>query len=330
MRALILGAGGFIGSHMVERLKYEGYFVVGVDLKYPEFGETKADRFHIYDLRESRNVEAVMRYYKSGFSYSDLPYEEPEPFDEIYQFAADMGGAGFVFSGENDADIMHNSALINLNVCQYATTEKIFYSSSACIYPEGKQMETDNPGLHELDAYPANPDSDYGWEKLFSERLYLAYARNKGLNVRIARFHNIYGPKGTYDGGREKAPAAMCRKAIRSTGTFEVWGTGQQTRSFLYIGDCIEAVRRLMNSKFTLPINIGSEEAVSINQLASMAINLSDTNSIYINVEGPIGVNGRNSDNSIIRSELGWEPQVSLEEGLKLTYEWILEREKQS
>lgn len=323
--ALVLGAGGFIGSHLVKRLKSEGYFVRGVDLKYPEFSPSEADEMLIYDLRHEDNVAAVMRA-SLPFSYHLPPYDQSKPFDEVYQLAADMGGAGFVFTGENDADIMHNSAVINLHVAKYAAkygVGKIFYSSSACMYPQEIQNDYHNPGLRESDAYPANPDSEYGWEKLFSERLFLAFAKNKGLNVRIARFHNIYGPEGTYKGGREKAPAAMCRKVITSNGELEVWGTGHQTRSFLFIDDCIDAVRLLMQSDFQGPVNIGSEEMVTINQLAKMAIELSGKDIKIHNISGPTGVMGRNSNNDLIKEKLRWSPKWSLFIGLARTYKWI-------
>ncbi len=318
--ALVLGAGGFIGSHMVNRLKSEGYWVRGVDVKRPEFSDTQADDFQIFDLRHPFNYQILCRITKEHGT---------QHFDEVYQFAADMGGAGFVFTGEHDADIMHNSGIINLNVLNQLSkmdfTGKIFYSSSACMYPQEIQNDYHNTGLRESDAYPANPDSDYGWEKLFSERLFLAYQRNKGLNVRIARFHNIYGPEGTYKGGREKAPAAMCRKAINSDLglNIEVWGTGHQTRSFLYIDDCIDAVRLLMDSDFSGPVNIGSEEMVTINQLAQMAIDLSGKDINIKNIDGPTGVMGRNSNNELIESKLGWKPKYSLKEGMKTTFEWI-------
>lgn len=327
--ALVLGAGGFIGSHMVKRLKSEGYWVRGVDLKYPEFSKTEADEFLIYDLRDPRNVESVMRFDTFEFSFLEKPFSKDliQPFDEVYQFAADMGGAGYIFSGEHDADVMSNSALINLNVATWAKiygVKKLFYSSSACMYPQELQNKDGNNSLRESDAYPGNPDSEYGWEKLFSERLYLAYVRNYGLNVRIARFHNIYGPEGTYKGGREKAPAAICRKVIESnSGEIEIWGDGEQTRSFLYIDDCIDAVRLLMESDFKEPINIGSEEMVTINQLAEMAIGFSGERIKIKHVEGPIGVRGRNSDNTLIESVLNWKPKYSLKEGLRLTYDWI-------
>lgn len=358
--ALVLGAGGFIGSHLVKRLKNEGYWVRGVDLKYPEFSKSEADEFLIYDLRDNRNVGAVMRKIPfTEFSFIPPAFAVLEPFDEVYQLAADMGGAGYIFTGEHDADVMHNSATINLNVCEWAVkygVSKIFYSSSACMYPKELQKEIENQvttvandiiyALSESDAYPANPDSEYGWEKLFSERLYKAYQRNYGLNVRIARFHNIYGPEGTYKGGREKAPAAMCRKVVEATkitrskgpkiGEFEtdvystssdpsieVWGTGLQTRSFLYIDDCIDAVRLLMESEFTDPINIGSEEMVTINELAKMAIDLSGKDIKIKNIDGPIGVMGRNSNNELIREVLKWEPKYNLRQGLEKTYNWI-------
>ena len=336
--ALVLGAGGFIGSHLVKRLKSEGYWVRGVDLKYPDFSMSGANHFLLYDLRDPKNVEACFRLskYNERWSYLPQPFEATVPFDEVYQLAADMGGAGFVFTGENDADIMHNSALINLNVCYFIDVEsKLFYSSSACMYPQELQTKNYNVGLKESDAYPGNPDSEYGWEKLFSERLFLAYARNKGLNVRIARFHNIYGEEGTYNGGREKAPAAMCRKVIESiltgfeytTGFYtdiSVWGTGEQSRSFLYIDDCIDAVRLLMQSNFKEPINIGSEEIISINGLAQMAIDISGKDIKIKNVpSNAIGVNGRNSDNELIEKVLGWKPKYSLRQGIEKTYAWI-------
>lgn len=347
--ALVLGAGGFIGSHLVKRLKKEGYWVRGVDLKRPEYGESEADEMLIYDLRDTRNVEAVTKLYHSDegqvpFGYLAPPFSLQGSFDEVYQLAADMGGAGFVFTGENDADIMHNSAMINLNVAEAlkGTNTKVFYSSSACMYPQELQSDYHNEGLMESDAYPGNPDSEYGWEKLFSERLFLAYARNHGLDVRIARFHNIFGPEGTYQGGREKAPAAMCRKVInplklcypRQDGGqdydeyIEVWGTGHQTRSFLYIDDCIDAVRLLMESDFKEPLNIGSEEMVTINQLAQMAIDISGKDIQIKNIDGPVGVMGRNSNNNLIFFKLGWEPQYRLKEGMEITYKWINDRIK--
>lgn len=335
--ALVLGAGGFIGSHMVKRLKKEGYWVRGVDLKYPEFSKSEADEFLIYDLRNNENVKAVMRCevldgvikldYLPKFSYLQAPFTKLVPFDEVYQFAADMGGAGYIFTGEHDADVMHNSATINLNVCEWAVAYKVgkvFYSSSACMYPQGIQDgKRVTSQLVESDAYPANPDSEYGWEKLFSERLYLAYARNYGLNVRIARFHNIFGPEGTWKGGKEKAPAAICRKVAESNGEIEIWGDGKQTRSFLYIDECIEGVRRLMQSDFQGPVNIGSDEMVTINQLALITAKIAGKEITIKHIEGPQGVRGRNSDNTLIEQKLGWRPAQPLRDGMVKTYSWI-------
>lgn len=318
--AIVLGAGGFVGTHLVRQLKSEGYWVRGVDLKYPEFSKTEADDFIIGDLRHFDTCARVMNL-KHG-----EPFENKKGFDEVYQLAADMGGAGYIFTGEHDADVMHNSAKINLNVAYLAVEigcGKIFYSSSACMYPQQIQENTNNPGLKESDAYPLNPDSEYGYEKAFSERLYLAYQRNYNLNVRIARFHNIYGPEGTYKGGKEKAPAAMCRKVSESIGEIEVWGDGKQTRSFLYIEDCIDAVRLLMGSEFKEPINIGSEEMISINDLAKMVIGISGKHIDIKNIPGPTGVRGRNSDNTLIRSVLNWNPKYSLREGMQKTFHWI-------
>lgn len=311
-RALVCGAGGFIGSHLVERLKGEGYWVRGVDLKYPPFSKTLADDFIIGDLRDPRICTKVTN----------------QPFDEVYQLAADMGGAGFVFTGENDANIMHNSALINLNMveaCYRAGAKKIFYSSSACMYPEYNQRDPDNPRCSEDSAYPAAPDSEYGWEKLFSEHLYLAFMRNYGMNVRIARFHNIFGPEGSWNDGREKAPAAFCRKVATTPdgGEIEMWGDGLQTRSFLYIDECLEGVRRLMKSDFTGPVNIGSEEMVSINRLAEMIMDIAGKKLSIKHIPGPLGVRGRNSDNRLIEEKLGWKPRAPLAEGLEKTYRWI-------
>lgn len=322
--ALVLGAGGFIGSHMVERLKSEGYWVRGVDLKYPEFHRTYADEFLIYDLTIASNVKAVMRLNRNlFFSYTVNPFERVIDFDEIYQFAADMGGAGYVFSGDNDAEIMRNSALINLNVLSEVKDSKIFYSSSACIYPEELQKEYNNVSLSESDAYPAHPDSAYGWEKLFSENLYESFRNNRGIDIRIARFHNIFGEKGTYKGGKEKAPAAICRKVASSKDEVEIWGNGLQTRSFLYIDECIEAVRRLMDSNYDKPINIGSSEMISINDLAKMVIKLSCKDLSIKNIEGFTGVSGRNSNNELIEKVLGWKPTQPLIEGIEKTYNWI-------
>jgi len=310
--ALVCGAGGFIGHHLVNRLKREGFWVRGVDLKQPEFSRNEADEFILGDLRNPD----VCRNAVDG------------PFDEVYQLAADMGGAGFVFVEDNDADIMHSSALINLNVIEQsrqAKVKKIFYSSSACIYPEQNQMDPDNPVCSEDSAYPACPDSEYGWEKLFSERLYRSFSKNYGISVRIARFHNIFGEEGTWDGGREKAPAAICRKvaAADNPGEIELWGDGLQTRSFLHISECLEGVRRLMDSEYDRPINIGSEEMVSINQLADMVIGISGKELTKKHVPGPQGVRGRNSDNRLIQHRLGWAPNGSLAKGLEKTYNWV-------
>ena len=334
--ALVCGAGGFIGSHMVRRLKSEGYWVRGVDVKMPEYSDTAADEFILGNLTDSRLVDRVVRFMGYGRNfYTSVPERYQEPFDEIYQFAADMGGAGFVFSGENDAEIMHNSAAINLNIlesvkelnCSKDTNRtKIFYSSSACMYPEYAQMDVNNPGLKESDAYPAGPDSEYGWEKLFSERLYLAYNRNHKIPVRVARYHNIFGPEGTWTGGREKSPAAMCRKVAELSpngGEIEIWGDGEQTRSFLYIDECIEATRRLMTSDFTGPVNIGSEEMIRINDLAKMVIDISKKNLTVNNIPGPVGVRGRNSDNKLYHKMMNWQPTQSLQIGIQKTYEWI-------
>ena len=333
--ALVLGAGGFIGSHMVKRLRSEGYWVRGVDLKYPEFSKTEANEFVQGDLTDRNFVDRVIRFkgYLGNF-YHSVPQQYHQSFDEIYQFAADMGGAGFVFTGENDADIMHNSVTINLNVLEeqrkfnetVGNNTKIFYSGSACMYPEHNQLDPDNPDCREESAYPADPDSEYGWEKLFSERLYLAYNRNYGIPVRIARYHNIFGPEGTWEGGREKAPAAICRKVSylpEEGGAIEVWGDGEQTRSFLYIDECIEATRRLMESDFIGPVNIGSEEMVTINQLVDTVAEVSDKIVTKIHIDGPLGVRGRNSNNDLIRKELGWDYEQSLAEGIRKTYNWI-------
>jgi len=310
--ALVCGAGGFIGSHLVKKLKKEGFWVRGVDLKYPEFSKTVADDFIIGDLRDVKVVKKVL----------------DRPFDEVYQLAADMGGAGYIFTGDNDANVMHNSATINLNIAYYGTAakiKKIFFSSSACVYPAYNQTDPNNPRLSEESAYPAAPDSEYGWEKLFSERLYLSFHRNYGLNVRIARFHNVFGPEGTWRGGKEKAPAAICRKVAeaKTGGTIEMWGDGKQTRSFLFIDKCLEGVRRFMNSDFTGPLNIGSEEMVTINQLAEMVIKIAGKSLKIKHISGPQGVRGRKSDNKLIRKKLLWEPKMELKKGLKPTYQWI-------
>jgi len=327
-KVLVCGAGGFIGSHLVASLKNEGawvrgivtkepIWVRGVDIKMPEFSTSFADDFVVGDLRDQNFCEDVF-----------------EDYDEVYQLAADMGGAGFIFTGDNDADVMHNSAQINLNIvdaCMRYKVGKVFYSSSACIYPEHNQLDPNDTTTAEETAYPAAPDSEYGWEKLFSERLYLAYSRNYKLDVRIARFHNIFGPEGTYKHGREKAPAAMCRKVAEATNhtNIEVWGDGKQTRSFLYIDECLEAVTRLMNSDFLGPVNIGSDEMISINDLARMAIDISGKKLDIVNIEGPLGVRGRTSDNILIETKLGWSPTRPLREGMEKTYRWIEDQVKQ-
>jgi len=314
-RALVCGAGGFIGGHLVNRLKSEGYWVRGVDLKYNEYGNGNADDFVIGDLTDPVVCKQVL---EGGF-------------DEVYQLAADMGGAGYIFTGENDAAVMHNSALCNLHMlhaAQQAGVKKIFYSSSACMYPEYNQLDPENPKCSEESAYPAAPDSEYGWEKLFSERLYLTYQRNLGITVKVARFHNIFGPQGTWKGGKEKAPAAICRKVIEAEdgGTIEIWGDGKQTRSFLYVDECVEGVRRLMESDFSGPVNIGSEEMISINDFAKMIAEISGKKITIKNIPGPQGVRGRNSDNALIQEKLGWAPSQSLKEGITKTYQWISEQ----
>lgn len=310
--ALVCGAGGFIGSHLAKCLKEEGYWVRGVDLKYPEFSKTPVDEFIVADLRDKtvcKNITEVSFY-------------------EVYQLAADMGGAGYIFTGEHDAALMHNSATINLNIlerCRVSGAKKIFYSSSACIYPVYNQKDPDNPNCSEDSAYPAMPDSEYGWEKLFSERLYLGYHRNYGMDVHIARIHNLFGPEGAYRGGKEKAPAAICRKVIeaKDKGEIEVWGDGKQTRSFLYIDEGLEGIRRLMNSDFIGPINIGSEEMVTIDQLAQMIMDIAGKKLKIRHIEGPLGVRGRKSDNRLLRERLKWEPCMKLKDGLTVTYKWI-------
>jgi nucleoside-diphosphate-sugar epimerase len=316
-KALVCGAGGFIGHHMITRLKKEGFWVRGIDLKYPEFSETDADDFVIGDLRDQYLCRQVV----------------DRRFDEVYQFAADMGGAGFVFTGENDADIMHNSGVINLNMldaCHKRNIKRMFYSSSACIYPEYHQMDPDNPDCAEDSVYPADPDSDYGWEKLFSERLYLAFHRNFGMEVRIARYHNIFGPEGSWNDGREKAPAAMCRKVAMAEdgGEIEIWGDGKQTRSFLYIDECLEGTIRLTRSDWTGPVNIGSDEMVTIDYLVDNVSKIAGKNLTKKHIPGPLGVRGRNSDNNLIYKKLGWKPSQPLVEGLKITYAWIEEQVK--
>jgi nucleoside-diphosphate-sugar epimerase len=334
--ALVLGAGGFIGSHMVKRLREEGYWVRGVDVKYPEHSKTHANEFIKGDLTDQIFVDKVVQFrgYANNF-YTFVPSGFIETFDEIYQFAADMGGAGYIFTGDHDADVMNNSAAINLNVLRSlkdlnelkgVNKTTIFFSSSACMYPEHIQMDPENPGLREDDAYPAGPDSEYGWEKLFSERLYFAYNRNYGIPVRVARYHNIFGPEGTWRGGKEKSPAAICRKVAELSvegGEIEIWGDGEQTRSFLYIDECVEATYRLVQSDFMGPVNIGSEEMVTINQLADIAAKVSGKTITKKHIDGPLGVRGRNSNNDLIREKLEWDYSMSLEEGISRTYDWI-------
>lgn len=313
--ALVCGAGGFIGGHLVKRLKSEGYWVRGVDIKEHEFSPTAADDFVVGDLRDSSVWENIL----------------DRHFDEVYQLAADMGGAGYIFTGEHDANVMHNSGLINLNALRYCHKNKvgkIFFSSSACVYPEYNQLDPNNPKTSEDSAYPAAPDSEYGWEKLFSERMYLSFNRNYGTKVAIARFHNIFGPEGTWQGGKEKAPAAMCRKVAEAPdgGEIEVWGDGEQTRSFLYIDECLEGVRRLMNKDFTGPVNIGSDEIISINGLVKMVADITGKNIKIKHVDGPLGVRGRLSDNRLIKEKLGWAPSQPLRKGMEKTYQWIAEQ----
>ena len=318
-KALVLGAGGFIGHHMVNRLKEEGYWVRGVDIKKPSFSKSNADEFINIDLTSEGAFETLL-------------YIDENPFDEIYQYAADMGGAGYIFSGENDANVMTNSCLINLNLLKNqvrinnqsgVNITKIFYSSSACIYPEHNQNDPTNPNCEESTAYPANPDSEYGWEKLFSERLFFSYQRNYGIDVKVARFHNIFGPEGTFEGGKEKVPAAICRKVAMGTNEIEVWGDGLQTRSFLYVDECIKATRKLMDSDFSGPVNIGSEEMVSINQLVEMVLDIANKKMEIKHIDGPLGVRGRTSDNKLLQTKLNWEYTMSLRTGLEKTYNWI-------
>jgi nucleoside-diphosphate-sugar epimerase len=311
-KALVCGAGGFIGSHLVRRLKSEGFWVRGVDLKYPRFSPTPADDFIVGDLRDLAVCHEAV----------------DTRFNEVYQLAADMGGAGYIFTGENDASVMHNSAQINLNMleaCRRRNCFRIFYSSSACIYPEYRQLDVANVGLAESDAYPAAPDSEYGWEKLFSERLYMAYARNHGFEVRIARFHNIFGPEGAWNDGKEKAPAAICRKVASAAnhGEIEIWGDGQQTRSFLYIDECLDGTLQFMRSNWAGPVNIGSEEMVSINKLAEVVARIAGKQLALRHIPGPLGVRGRNSNNALIWERLHWRPSMPLSDGLRKTYEWI-------
>ena len=347
--ALVLGGGGFIGGHLAKRLKEEGFWVRVVDIKHEHEYFDHKDICNDYvagDLRDPDIVEAIFRIETAPnhndviyrYNFHKQPFTNIEAFDEVYQLAADMGGAGYIFTGDNDANVMHNSALVNLNVVNEATKTgvgRIFYSSSACMYPEHNQLDPDNPNCEESSAYPADPDSEYGWEKLFSERLYFAFNRNYKLDVRVARYHNIFGPQGTYDGGREKAPAAMCRKAAEGKEEIEVWGSGNQTRSFMYVDECVEATLRLMRQdKFLGPVNIGSEEMVTINQLAEIAIELSGNDLSIKNIDGqefidkygfpcPLGVNGRNSHNKLYREKIGWESKATLKEGMAKTFEWI-------
>jgi GDP-D-mannose 3', 5'-epimerase len=311
-KALVCGAGGFIGSHLVKSLKQDGFWVRGVDIKYPRFSSTHADDFLLGDLTD---FDVALR-------------AVDQKFDEVYQLAADMGGAGYLFTGENDADVMRNSATINLHIleaCRRRNNFHIFYSSSACIYPDFKQTDTNNPGLRESDAYPANPDSEYGWEKLFSERLYASYARNYGFVVRVARYHNIFGPEGSWNDGKEKAPAAICRKIAQAAedGQIDVWGDGLQTRSFLYIDECVAGTKRLMRSAVEGPVNIGSDEMVSINTLCQMVAEIADKKIHIHHIPGPLGVRGRNSNNEYIEAKLGWRPKAALRQGLVETYRWI-------
>lgn len=313
---LVCGAGGFIGSHLVASLREQGHYVVGADLKFPIYNQTLANEFYRKDLRDKDSVD-----------YLFFCHE----YDEVYQLAADMGGAGYIFTGEHDADIMHNSVSINLNVLdamKNSGCKKVFYSSSACMYPEHNQTDPDNPILSEDSAYPANPDSEYGWEKLFSERLYMTYSKNYGIDVRIARFHNVFGPYGSWNNGKEKAPAALCRKVAMAddNGEIEVWGPGNQTRSFLYIDECIDGIHRIMNSDYDKPVNLGSERMISINDLVSLIATLTNKKVTVKNIPGPIGVMGRRSDNTLIHTVTGWKPNEDLETGLLKTYHWINEQ----
>ena len=312
-KVLVCGAGGFIGTHLVTSLKRKGYYVIGADLKRPDYTPTDADEFYQYDLRDQNLVRQLVT----------------KDIDTIYQLAADMGGAGYIFTGDNDADIMHNSAMINLNISHEMVAKgvkNVFYSSSACMYPGHNQLDPNNPLLSESSAYPANPDSEYGWEKLFSERMYMAFARNHGIRARIARFHNVFGPLGAWQGGKEKAPAALCRKVAVSTGTVDVWGPGVQTRSFMYIDECIEGIHRIMESNCDFPINLGSERMIAINDLVLLIARIAGKDIKINNIDGPMGVMGRNSHNEQIRKTIGWAPADNLEYGLEQTYNWIREQ----
>ena len=335
-KILVLGGGGFIGGHLSKKLYDQGHYVRTVDIKQHEYLKDFCSEFIVGDLRDPGFVSKIFRLERDPnqediiYPYSDLkqPFTTIDVFDEVYQLAADMGGAGYIFTGENDANVMHNSATINLNVLDTmvkTNTKKVFYSSSACIYPEHNQLDPNNPNCEESSAYPANPDSEYGWEKLFSERLYMSYFKNYGIEVRIARFHNIFGPMGVYEGGKEKAPAALCRKVAESEdgGEIEIWGDGNQTRSFLYIDECVEGIERLMNSDFRKPINIGSDEMVTINDLANLIIKLSGKELKINHIDGPLGVRGRNSDNRLIKDVLGWSPTKPLSDGIDKTFQWI-------
>ena len=317
--ALVLGAGGFIGSHLVKRLKTEGFWVRGVDIKKSEYSKTAADEFIIADLRDQKVCAKIL----------------DRPFDEVYQLAADMGGAGYIFTGDHDADLMNNSAQISMNILRFGNTvgiKNIFFPSSACVYAERNQLDPQNPNCEESSAYPAAPDSEYGWEKLFSERLFLAYKRNYKMNVHIARFHNIFGPEGSWNNGKEKSPAAICRKVAeaKNGGTIEMWGDGKQTRSYLYIDECLNGVRKLMDSDFSGPVNIGSEEMITLNQLAEMVMDIAGKKLFVKHIKGPLGVRGRSSDNRLIQKKLGWKPTSKLKDGLKKTYEWISEQLEKS
>lgn len=312
-KILVCGAGGFIGTHLVTSLKKKGFYVIGADLKYPEYSKTDADEFHIMDLRVQTNVEKLLT---------------PDIY-EIYQLAADMGGAGYIFTGDNDADIMHNSATINLNIAHEMVKKgikRIFYSSSACMYPSHNQEDPDNPLCSEESAYPANPDSEYGWEKLFSERVFMAFSRNHGIRSRIARFHNIFGPLGSWNNGKEKAPAALCRKVAMSDGIIEVWGPGIQTRSFLFIDECVEGIHKIMESDCEFPLNLGSERMIGINNLAKLISEIAGKEIEIKNIPGPMGVMGRNSHNKLIEETIGWRPDENLEKGIEITYKWISEQ----
>ena len=309
---IVLGAGGFIGSHLVKRLKQEDVYVKGIDIKIPDFSKSAADEFIVGDLRDINFVRSII----------------DEQTDELYQLAGDVGGAGYIFTGDHDADVMHNSAQINLNVAKIAVergVKALFFSSSACIYPAENQLDPDSPNCEEDSAYPANPDSEYGWEKLVSERLYLSYKRNYGLNVKIARYHNIFGPESTWKGGKEKAPAAICRKVAeaKEQDKIEIWGDGLQTRSFLYIDDCLEATIRLTRSNYTGPVNIGSEEMISMLDFTKLVLRISSKHNAIETIDGPVGVRGRCSHNRLVERELNWKPSLTLEQGVEKLYNWL-------